>query len=102
MPEPTSMEEYQQLYLENTRTSGSGILGLTQHFACPICAAPEWLVVKVIDFQQDHISTCEACHRTVQLQFERTESGMGMQAVMTDGPEPPEWLQPPIPRGPAR
>jgi hypothetical protein len=98
---PESFEEYNALYLKNTEITGFGF-DVTQHFPCPCCAAPDWLVVRLLDFQQDHIATCRVCKRTVQLQYDSTPGGSEMRAIQTGGDDLPGWFPTIIPRGVAR
>jgi hypothetical protein len=97
MSEPATVEEYAERYHASWRVSGYGIEGVTNHFPCPFCAAPDWLVVRVIDFEQttDPIE-CSECGRSARHVFDRGDGGVLMSVVQTDGPDPPEWV--PIPR----
>jgi predicted RNA-binding Zn-ribbon protein involved in translation (DUF1610 family) len=100
MAEPASKEEYEQLYLENYQVTGRGIEGVTNHFPCPFCAAPDWHVVRVIDFGESagpfH---CEACGRAARIVVTRDGAialaGAGVTAMtirQTAGPDAPEWV----------
>lgn len=46
---PQSLDEYNHRYSQNFRVTGFG-LDVTNHFPCPFCAAPDWYVVKLLDF----------------------------------------------------
>lgn len=93
---PANMNEYNERFLTNMQVTGYGITGTTQHMPCPFCAAPDWYVVKLMDF--GHTSdplTCGECGRTAQLLYAKIDGGSTMELVQTDGPDAPEWLQPP-------
>lgn len=96
--DPENFETYNALMCQRATVSGFGIDGVTQHFPCPFCAAEDWLVVKLIDFAQDHEETCSACGRSARLVYSKTPDSSSMQVVQTGGDDPPEWLVPAPPR----
>lgn len=94
---PTSLDEYHRRFKANTEVSGYGIEGVTQHIPCPFCAAKDWLVVRILDFQQDHEATCGECGRTAKITLTRNGGSTMMSVAQTGGPDQPDWLQPAMP-----
>jgi hypothetical protein len=94
---PTSMAEYNGRFMANTEVTGHGIEGVTQHMPCPFCAAKDWLVVRILDFNQDHEATCGECGRTAKITFTESGGSKIMRVAQTGGPDQPDWLQPPMP-----
>jgi hypothetical protein len=95
MAPPTNMQEFEALYLTNHQITGYGLDGVTQHFPCPFCAAPEWYVVPLSDFNQDSPNLkCDDCGRSAQYQFARADGGAAMEIVQTGGDDPPDFLKP--------
>lgn len=95
MPDLDSMEELNQRQLANTEISGEGIHGVTQHFPCPMCGAPDWYVVKIIDFAETSPEiTCGECGRTFQLVYKKLPNGSSIECVQTGGADQPDWMEP--------
>lgn len=92
---PQSLDEYNHRYSQNFRVTGFG-LDVTNHFPCPFCAAPDWYVVRLLDFGRDSPNlTCRHCGRSGQLQYaELVGGGSHMRFVQTGGDDAPEWLTP--------
>lgn len=99
MAEPTTYAEYLQRFQENNKITGLG-LNVQVHCPCPFCAAPDFSVYKVTQAQQGRHDTCKECGRSLATVVERSALGNHIQMAVyqTDGPDQPEWLQPPIPR----
>lgn len=100
MTEPATKEEYERRYMENYRVEGYGIEGVTNHFPCPFCAAPDWHVVRIIDFgvppgegtYHSKPIECQACGRSARYASQRTGGGVTMGMVQTAGPDPAPWV----------
>lgn len=99
MAEPTTREEYEARYLENYQVTGYGVEGVTNHFPCPFCAAPDWYVVRVVDFGEptDPID-CKACGRAARFWVNREGGTTTMGMFQTAGDDPPTWVL--VPREP--
>ena len=98
MPEPTSMEELAKRQTENYKVSGYGVEGVTNSFPCPFCGAPDWYVVKVLDFGQTSPSIkCEECGRSAKYIVSVEGGGKAIQVVQTGGPAQPDWMIPRMP-----
>ena len=93
------LEEYQERVQENTKTTGYGF-ETTQHVPCPFCAAPEFMVFKVMDAEEamNAGATCGECGRSARMPVTRTPGTMWFEMVQTGGPDQPEWLYPKIKR----
>lgn len=110
---PTNADEYNAAFHANNRITGNGIEGTTMHVPCPFCAAPEWLVYRVIDSEQAMAAgaTCTACGRTAKFLFAispltghagHAQRSISFRLVQCGaGDNPPAWLPgPPIERIP--
>lgn|SRR5574337_1306709 len=97
---PQSMEEFLSRYHSNERIEGFGITGVTIHMPCPFCAAPDFIVYKLIDTHEalQRGGTCAECGRSMQVNVTDTPTAKHMSFVQTGGPDQPEWLEPKIPR----
>jgi len=96
MAEPTSQQEYEQTFNANQRLSGSG-LDTTVHLPCPFCAAPDFMIYKIIeaDTAMADGATCVQCSRSAALELSvNTPSNKQFEIVQTGGPDQPSWLQP--------
>lgn len=93
--DPNNLKEYEAKFRENASVRGYG-MEVTQHFPCPFCANPDWLVMPIIEFppESERDITCEACGRTARMLSSRTGEGMKMELVQTGGEDPPAWLEP--------
>lgn len=104
MSAPTTSEEYTARFSLNMRTSGCGVRGVTQHFPCPFCAAPDWYVVKIIDFgpppnvygaTEAGPFTCAECGRSGKFIHNRQPGSVTSEFVQTGGDDPPPFMTPP-------
>jgi len=92
---PTTKEEYEQRFHENTHASGFGFENVQQHTPCPFCAAPEWLVVKLIELetQSSKETICQECGRGAKTIYTREPGGVTrFEIVQTRGGDAPPWL----------
>ncbi len=99
MSEPKSMAEYLTRFQQAERVSGYG-LDTTIHVPCPFCAAPDWMVYKIMEVEiaGETGATCKECKRSARMPV-RTERGAKIiQLVQTGGPKQPDWLEPKIPK----
>lgn len=96
MGDLSSMDELARLTAERARSSGYG-LDVKQHFPCPFCAHPDWLVVRIIDFARGHQPPeCPSCGRTSRLVFTVLPGGgQEMRLVQVGGPDAPDWMPEP-------
>jgi hypothetical protein len=98
LPPPESKLEYEERLTHNTDLSGFGF-DTSVHMPCPFCAAPDFLIYKVLEvasaFQQD--TTCAHCKRTVRGALHTTPNTATMRLFQVAGDDPPPWA-PPIPR----
>lgn len=93
--DPPDLHEYNSLYMANHRITGFGIEGVTQHFPCPFCADPDWLVVKIMDFgtSTDPVK-CSHCSRTARIEATEENGGKRIEIVQTAGDDPAPYLPP--------
>ena len=94
---PTNTTEYLRRFFLSQKIEGYG-LDTTIHMPCPFCAAPDWLVHKLICTHEalESGATCKECERSAKAVFTETKaSGVtAFEMVQTAGPDQPEWLQP--------
>lgn len=95
---PTSLDEYNLRYKANTRIEGTGADTRTV-LPCPFCAAADWLVYPVTAAMDNYQKIqeprkCGHCGRTARLIIKQNEGSVEQELVQTDGPEPPDWLEP--------
>jgi len=96
MAHPTSYAEYLERFHANQKLSGYG-LDVTVHLPCPFCAAPDFMVYKVIDSEAAMVdgSTCKECSRSAAMEFSvNTPSQKAFEVVQTGGDDQPDWLEP--------
>ena len=95
MAEPTSMEEYAARFHANEKMEGFGF-DVSVHMPCPFCAAPGWLVYRVIEVEQAiaRPSLCRECGRSARALVRREQDSVEFEMVQIGGPEQPEWLVP--------
>lgn len=96
MREPQSLEEFQQRFLANQQITGHG-MDVTMHAPCPFCAAPEFLVWKVLETETylvGRTATCRECGRSARNEFSAPGSSVRIELVQVAGPPPPRWLDP--------
>lgn len=97
MSAPSSLDEYNRRFAANAKVSGYG-MDVAQHFPCPFCAAPEWLVIKIMDLAMDSSAmssarTCKECGRSGRMLLNPTAGGgSSMELVQTGGDDPPPWM----------
>lgn len=96
MSEPTSMAEYTERFQENQKVSGFG-LDTTVHMPCPFCAAPDFMVYRIIDSEDAMVegAVCSECHRGAAMEFHvNLPNNKQFEIVQTVGDLQPEWLVP--------
>lgn len=95
MAHPTSYEEYVERFHAGEKITGFG-LEVTVHMPCPFCAAPDWLVYRVLNVEKAIAEgkTCTECGRTAKTLVRHGEGSVGFEIVQTGGPDQPEWLTP--------
>jgi hypothetical protein len=115
MGQPTSREEYEERFHANQKITGFG-LDTTMHMPCPFCAAPDFMVYRVIDTETapDFMvyrvidtetalvegAVCSECKRGAAIEFSvNTPSNKQFEMVQTSGEPAPDWLPPMRHRG---
>lgn len=101
MSDPATRAEYDRLFIANTKVSGYGIEGVTQHLPCPFCATSGWASWRIIDLAlQDNepmkrTRTCQSCGRSARIDVTNLPSGgTTAELVQVAGADPPEYLRP--------
>lgn len=102
MAEPTSHAEYLARFFKNQRVSGQGIDGTTMHLPCPFCAAPDFMVSRVVETSEaiEKGGECKECGRSAKGIVQRAPGSVSFALYQTGGPDQPEWLEPKMPRLP--
>jgi len=95
MADPATREDYDRLAKANQRIEGFG-LDTTMHLPCPFCAAPDFMVYKVLEVQQrlEAGAGCRSCGRSLRAQFKPDQPGTVFEFVQTGGPDAPDYLPP--------
>jgi hypothetical protein len=64
--EPQSMDEYTKRFYENQKIDGFGIYGTGMRVPCPFCAAPDFIVHKILETEDAYGKggTCKQCGRS--------------------------------------
>jgi hypothetical protein len=96
MAEPKDMQEYTERFAANQKISGYGA-DVTMHLPCPFCAAPDFMVYKIIEMEDVTGGTCKACSRSMAMDQEVVGSTRSVRMFQTGGPAQPEWLSPQMP-----
>ena len=95
--DPASYEEYIKRYYANQRMTSYG-LDTTCHVPCPFCAAPDFMVYRIIDVEEtiNKGATCKECGRSCAMPVTITDDGLGksFEMVQTAGPDQPDWMTP--------
>jgi hypothetical protein len=87
--QPTNLQEYQARYKANQQTVGNGPQ-VTCHAPCPFCAAPDFMIFKMIDYEAA-MSTggrCKECSRSAKFKTKGHPGSVSIELVQTDGPTP--------------
>lgn len=95
MAQPNNKEEYLTRYHSNQRYTGFG-LETAMVMPCPFCAAPDFLVCRVIDTEKalSEDTKCKECERSAKYIFQRNAIGVTFEIVQTGGPDQPDWFTP--------
>lgn len=90
---PTSVDEYNILFKQSYHLEGSGSLTRV-HFPCYLCAAPDFLVCRLLDLQDEMQGEhkCLACQRTVQAIVTEHLGARTVRLILVDGPEAAPWM----------
>lgn len=93
---PNSVSEYNRRFALNHKIDGFGLIGVEQHYPCPFCAAPDFIVSKILEteIKLAEGATCRECKRGAKALFDRSLGGVRFEIVQTEGPEQPAWLEP--------
>ena len=104
---PKTREEYVARFEASQRVSGVGF-DVTSHIPCPFCAAPDFLVAKLLNVETGEMfgqvlergAVCRECGRGARGLTVRTANGVTIEMVQTCGPDAvAPWL-PPMRRDP--
>jgi hypothetical protein len=89
----STREEYEARFHAAQKVSGRGI-NTTQHFPCPFCAAPDWLVTQILLLGTSGTKSrpCASCGRSARFEFTRTPSSITFRLVQTAGDDPAPYL----------
>ena len=93
---PTSLSEYNRRFALNQKIEGFGVVGIETHYPCPFCAAPGFMVARLLETEKVMAdgATCKECGRSSRAIFQHMNGGTQFEIVQTGGPDQPEWLQP--------
>lgn len=93
---PTSISEYNRRFALNHKIEGFGITGVEQHTPCPFCAAPDFIVHKILETERamSEGATCRECGRSAKAIIKHGDGGVQFEIVQTGGPDQPDWLVP--------
>lgn len=93
--DPATREAYDAKAKANTKMSGFG-LDTAMHMPCPFCAAPDFLVYRIVDVETALSAprVCATCKRGSKAVFTRGAGGVSFEFVQTEGPDGPAYLPP--------
>lgn len=88
MTDPATIEEYNARHRANLRFEGFGLEAIS-HLPCPFCAAPDFMVFKLLDSTSafEAGATCGECGRSMRAVIRRGRD-ITMDIVQTGGPDP--------------
>lgn len=96
MTQPSSMDEFSELFEKNLRIEGNFDKVRTV-LPCPFCAAPDFTTFRILttseDMQQE--ATCDVCGRSARFIVNGDASGIAAELVQTGGEPPPPWMEAP-------
>lgn len=91
--EPKNLDEFNDRWKHNYKAEGFGFEGVTLHWPCPMCAAPDWHVGLLMGLYGGVPDTaCDACGRTSRIEVEHTPTVTTTRNVFVEGPAPPKWM----------
>ena len=78
---------------ESQKISGYG-MDVTVHMPCPFCAAPEWMIFKILE--QEEVSSkehvCKECTRGARMIYTHDGPSTSFEVVQTQGPDSPDFV----------
>lgn len=88
-----TLEERNARYHQNAKVTGFGE-ATTVHHPCPFCAAPDFMVCRVIDTKaaMSEDRTCAECGRGTRAIIVETPSTTTFELVQTSGDDPPPYM----------
>lgn len=98
---PQTKADYERAYMANYEVTGYGP-EVTNHFPCPVCAKPDWYVVKLVDFglpleargqYKGEDLPCDCCGRVFRFIMSRDDNSTSMHMEMVSGDPVPEYLE---------
>ncbi len=93
MADPKDAAAYNVRFGQSQKLSGFGPFGTKSHVPCPFCAAPDWLVFRIIDTEKamERGAVCGECKRGARAVTTRTAHGLSFHLVQTEGPDAPSY-----------
>jgi hypothetical protein len=97
---PTTKEEFDIRFAANAYADPDGSMECAFHIPCPFCAAPDFVVAKLLEFNMitSMARTCRECDRGVKLVLKPVHHpktgnliGESYQFLQTHGEDPPSW-----------
>lgn len=88
--DPKTQDEYNALFMNNSRVEGFGIENVTQVSACPFCAAPDWGKWRIMRVEEDMQANrkCSACGRSGKFLFHDLGNGQKQFELVQTGGAP--------------
>jgi|SRR5688572_5266892 len=96
MADPKSREEYERRFNRHQRLEGFGT-ETTLHMPCPFCAAPDFIVARVVDVQAALAkgAVCQECGRGMRLEYTYHQPQvLSFEAIQTCGSDAPSYAPP--------
>jgi hypothetical protein len=94
---PTTMQEFQDRYMQNNTVENEGTASEIRHMPCMFCGAPDVILLHALRVQEDleRGGTCPDCGRGIRVVFSadtRTTDGVNYEVFQTVGDEPPDYI----------
>lgn len=93
MSQPTNADEFNARYNRNLHYENTG-LQTTTHIPCPFCAAPDFMVFRVLRTTEamELGGTCRECGRSSRSEVTRKPGEVSFEIVQTGGADPPDYM----------
>lgn len=94
LAEPRTQAEFERRYHASAQMDGVGIAGTMMHVPCPFCAAPDWIVHKLVDTQRAYRkgAVCNQCLRSAHAVCDSVQGYTSLRMVQTGGADPAPWV----------
>jgi hypothetical protein len=91
---PTTKEAFERRFHENQKIEGFGLDGTTTRMPCPFCAAPDFVVYKILEVTEALAaeSVCKECGRGAKALVTKAGSSVSYEVVQTRGDDPPPFV----------